>query len=122
MKTPLISVIIPTLNIESYISATIESVLAQSYDNLEVIIVDGGSKDKTLDLLNKYKKNDSRLKIISAPGKPLCASRNIGLSESKGKYIKFFDGDDILSPFAESMHFLVEIEKAPVFILPFHLN
>ena len=97
---PLVSIIIPTLNIGKYFGTTIKTCLAQTYSNIEIIIVDGGSTDETLEIAKEYEFTDPRVKVISAPGQCLCAARNTGVAEAKGEYIKFFDGDDMLLPYA----------------------
>ncbi len=91
----LVSVITPTYNSEKFISKTIESVLEQSYTNLELILIDDASTDNTREILDKYKKTDPRivtvfLKENSGSG----ISRNRGIEIAKGKYLAFVDSDD----------------------------
>lgn len=89
----LVSVIIPTYNREKIIIKSVQSVLNQTYSNLEVIVVDDGSTDNTQLELKKIK--DPRLKIIYQNNKGACAARNNGIKNSNGKYIAFNDSDDI---------------------------
>jgi glycosyltransferase involved in cell wall biosynthesis len=91
----LVSVIIPTYNSERYIVQTLDSVFFQSYKNLEVVVVDDGSTDKTLSLLSAV--TDPRLKVISQSNSGACVARNLGFKNSKGEFIQFLDADDILS-------------------------
>ncbi|MDQ0640911.1 glycosyltransferase involved in cell wall biosynthesis [Pedobacter sp. W3I1] len=94
--TPLVSICIPAYNTEKHISTALDSLFAQSYKNIEVIVVNDGSKDKTLDILNEYKWE--KLHIIDQDNKGQCAAANEAFKYAKGEYIKFFDADDILSP------------------------
>jgi glycosyltransferase involved in cell wall biosynthesis len=92
-KYPLVSVIIPTYNCAKYIETTINSVLNQNYDNLEIIVVDDGSTDNTKNIISSI--TDDRLiyyfiKNSGGPAKP----RNLGLMNCKGDYIAFLDSDD----------------------------
>lgn len=91
----LVSVIIPTYNASCYIIETIQSVLHQSYANLEVIVVNDGSTDNTIALLETI--NDSRLLIFNRSNHGVSASRNFGLQNASGDYVVFFDSDDLMS-------------------------
>ena len=91
----LISVIIPVYNGEKYLSECLESVLNQTYQNLEIIIVNDGSTDNTENIINKYKENDSRIKNYKFENqRGVAAARNFGIKSAKGKYISFIDSDD----------------------------
>lgn len=98
-KQPLVSVIMPSYNCEKFISDSIESVLNQSYENFELIIVDDISTDKTVSIIKKIKKQDKRIKlfILESKGGPAIA-RNKAIKEAKGKYIAFLDSDDLWKP------------------------
>ena len=99
MRLPLVSVVIPTFNSSAYISQSINSVLNQSYSLFEIIIVDGGSSDSTLDIIKFYQLNDSRFKLIfNNNDQGPAHARNVGISNSSGSYIAFLDADDIWSP------------------------
>jgi teichuronic acid biosynthesis glycosyltransferase TuaG len=95
-KFPLFSVIIPTYNSEKYLIETIESVLNQTYPNIEIIVIDDGSTDSTSEILRPYFK-DIQYYIIPHSGLP-AVPRNYGIAISKGKYIAFLDSDDIWLP------------------------
>lgn len=88
---PKVSVIIPSYNREEYISATIDSVLNQTYKDFEVIVVDDGSRDNTKKQLEKF---NSRIKVIYQRNSERAVSRNIGVSNSNSEYIAFLDSDD----------------------------
>jgi glycosyltransferase involved in cell wall biosynthesis len=92
----LISLIIPTKNRLKLLLQTLDNVFKQSYSNLEVIVVDDGSSDGTFEFLKKN--YDTRLLIIKNSGRGPGASRNAGIAVASGKYVKFFDSDDLMSP------------------------
>jgi len=93
---PLISVIIPVYNNESTIQETIESVLTQSFSDLELIVINDGSQDSTLKIVSSIL--DPRLKVFSYPNAGLAATRNRGISHASGEYISFIDADDLWTP------------------------
>ncbi|WMN12190.1 glycosyltransferase family A protein [Marivirga salinae] len=98
MKSPLVSIVIPTFNRGSIIRKTLDSVLSQTYENWECIIVDDGSKDSTFEVVKTYLRKDSRFKFLkrsrTPKGAPTC--RNIGIENANGDYLIFLDSDDIL--------------------------
>lgn len=96
MSTPFFSIIIPVYNVESYISECLDSVLNQTYKNYEVIIVNDGSTDNTLEVCNSYRSIDERIIVLDGLNSGAAYARNKGLDYSKGKYIFFIDGDDHL--------------------------
>lgn len=98
-------------NISEYLSMCLESVLAQNIDSFEVIAVDDGSTDDTLEIAKKYKKKYSNLKVLHQDNKGAGAARNLGISEAKGKYIAFMDGDD-LYPNNDVLKKLVNLAEA----------
>lgn len=101
MNRPLISVIIPTYNRSALIGETLDSVLAQTYENWECIVVDDGSTDTTDELMEEYIAKDSRLRYYNRPAnkpKGANACRNYGLELAKGDYINWFDSDDLMQP------------------------
>lgn len=93
---PLVSIIVPVYNAEKYIKLTLASLLAQTYKNLEIICVNDGSKDHSLDILNKMASADNRIKIISQINGGPAKARNSGLNVAQGKYISFVDSDDFV--------------------------
>ena len=95
----LVSVIIPAYNCADLIGDTIESVLNQTYKNLEIIIVDDCSTDNTINVIRRYCKMDSRIKLIcQEENSGVCAARNKAIDNAKGKYIAFIDADDLWMP------------------------
>ncbi len=96
---PLVSVLMTTYNREAYISKAIESVLASSYSNFELIVVDDASTDSTVAVANEYIRNDNRIKVYVNPiNMGDYQNRNIAAGYAKGKYLKYVDSDDIIYP------------------------
>ena len=91
-----ISIIIPTYNVEEYISRTIESCISQDYNNMEILIIDDGSTDNTQSIINNYKKRDERIKVIIQKNSGVSVARNKGIENASGEWILFLDGDDWL--------------------------
>lgn len=89
-----ISIIIPCYNVEKYIKQCLDSVINQTYTNLEIICVNDGSTDDTLAILKEYEKKDSRIILINQINRGLSDTRNVGMSIASGKYLVFIDGDD----------------------------
>ena len=90
----LISVIVPIYNVEKYLNKCIESIINQSYSNLEIILVDDGSKDNASIMCDSYLLKDNRIKVIHKENGGLSDARNVGIEKAKGKYIIFIDSDD----------------------------
>ncbi len=95
-EKPLISVIVPVYNAEKYLKQCVESILNQTYQNIELILIDDGSTDNSLDICNRYKKADNRVKVITQKNAGAAAARNAGLAVCKGDYLGFVDSDDYI--------------------------
>lgn len=95
---PLVSVIVPIYGIERYIGLCIESILNQTYTNLEIILVDDGSPDRCGEICDLYARKDSRIRVIHKPNGGLVSARKAGLLASHGAYIGYVDGDDWIGP------------------------
>lgn len=93
----LVSIIIPVYNLEEYIEECIESVVNQSYDNIEIILVNDGSTDDSLFKCQEYAQNDSRIIIIDQPNKGVVSARCAGINCAQGEFVLFVDGDDYIS-------------------------
>jgi glycosyltransferase involved in cell wall biosynthesis len=94
-----ISVIIPCYNVEKYIGECIDSVLKQTHQHLEIICINDGSTDKTLDVLNRYQSGAAdKIKVVSFENQGAPASRNAGFKRSTGEFIQFLDADDVIDP------------------------
>lgn len=97
----LISIVSPNFNKGNYIGDMIQSVIQQSYYNWELLIIDDGSSDDSIEIINAYKESDSRIKVFHRERQPKGGSvcRNIGLDNARGDYVIFLDSDDLLAPF-----------------------
>jgi glycosyltransferase involved in cell wall biosynthesis len=91
-----VSVIVPLYGVEKYIAATVQSVLAQTYENFELILVDDGSPDRSVEICRRIK--DPRIKILRQENQGPAAARNLGIRHAKGDYIALLDGDDLWHP------------------------
>lgn len=98
MKKETISVVVPIHNVECYLEQCIESIQKQTYDNIEIILVDDGSEDASGKICDKYAQDDSRIKVIHQKNGGLTVARRNGVNLAKGKYIGFVDGDDWIEP------------------------
>lgn len=105
----LISVIIPCFNVEKYIDRCMESVLNQTYQNLEIILVDDGSTDRTGEICDHYSKIDTRIKVIHKKNGGVSTARNIGLDICSGDFIFFVDSDDWIS--FNAIQYLYDLRK-----------
>ena len=95
---PLVSVIIPVFNVEKYLRECLDSLIKQTLKDIEIICVDDGSIDSSLDILNEYKAKDGRIIVLTQENKNAGVARNTGLSIAKGEYLSFLDSDDIFEP------------------------
>ena len=98
MNMKKVTIIIPCYNAEKYVNYCIESALNQSYPNIEIIIVNDGSPDNSLNIITQFN-NRGRVKIINQSNKGAATARNTGLSYATGDYIQFLDADDVLDPY-----------------------
>lgn len=98
MTSPKITVIIPVYNVEKYLSKCVDSVIEQTYKNLEIILVDDGSPDKSPAICDAYAKKDRRIKVIHKENGGLSSARNAGLDTASGDYVGFVDSDDWIEP------------------------
>ena len=90
----LISIVLPIYNVENYIEKCMESVLNQTYKNIEIILVDGGSPDNCPIICDQYVKEDNRVKVVHKENGGLSDARNAGIKVANGDYITFIDSDD----------------------------
>ena len=92
----MISVIVPVYNVEEYLEECLESIQKQTYSDIEVILVNDGSTDRSKEICERYCEKDSRFKLVNQENKGLSGARNRGMLESKGEFISFVDSDDVL--------------------------
>ena len=95
---PLISVIVPIYKVEPYLHRCVDSLLAQSYQNIEVLLVDDGSPDQCPRICDAYAERDARVRVIHKPNGGLSDARNAGMDAARGEYLAFVDGDDYVDP------------------------
>lgn len=95
---PKISVVIPVYNVENYLHRCVDSVLNQTFQDLEIILVNDGSQDKSSEICDEYANKDKRIKVIHKKNARVSAARNDGIKMAKGKYISFIDSDDWIEP------------------------
>ena len=107
MVNPLISILIPAYNVEKYIVECLDSVVNQSYRNLQIVIVDDGSTDGTGEICDKYAESDSRIEVYHIQNGGVANARNVLLSKIKGDFFLFVDSDDFLN--TNMLSYLVEI-------------
>lgn len=93
-KYPLISVIVPVYNVEKYIRRCVDSIIGQTYKNLEILLVDDGSNDLSTEICDEYAEIDMRVRVFHKKNGGLSSARNLGLENAKGEYVGFVDSDD----------------------------
>ncbi|WP_072594054.1 glycosyltransferase family 2 protein [Campylobacter concisus] len=98
-KNPVVSVVMSVYNAEKYLDAAIRSILEQTYNNFEFIIINDGSNDRSLEIIKKYKNEDDRIVLVSRENRGLISSLNEGIAKARGEYIVRMDADDISLPF-----------------------
>lgn len=119
---PIISVIVPVYNVENKIRRCIESVLAQTYSDYELILVDDGSFDGSGEICDAYAKKDSRIKVIHQQNKGASAARNRGMNDAMGQYIGFVDSDDyVAKDYLQVLHDMISQSESDIAICGFYL-
>lgn len=114
-KSILVSIIIPVYNASQYLRACLETIENQTLKNIEVICVNDGSEDTSLEILKEFAQKDSRFKIIDKENTGAGDSRNIGLKEAKGEYVLFLDADDKFDPeLCDKAYFRAKTDKADI--------
>ncbi|MGR5234541.1 glycosyltransferase family 2 protein [Vibrio rotiferianus] len=108
-KEALVSVIIPMYNVEKYIESCVRSVLEQTYVNIELILIDDGSPDKSGEIAECLALNDKRIQVIRKQNEGVSRARNIGIENSNGEYLVFVDSDDYLEP--EYISYMMNLAK-----------
>lgn len=118
---PKVSIILPVYNVENYIAKSIQSVLNQTYENFELLVIDDGSPDKSMEVTQQFE--DARIKIFRKENGGLSDARNYGLERAQGEYIYFMDSDDWIEPdlLAVSMEAIIKFESDFI-IFGYHLD
>ena len=107
-----ISVIVPVYNVETYLRSCVDSILASTYTDFELILIDDGSTDSTGAMCDEYASHDSRVHVIHQDKKGVSIARNSGIEQSSGEYVSFVDADDVVSP-SMLQQLLDALEKRP---------
>lgn len=107
MKIPKISIIIPVFNVEEYLNECIDSVIRQTLDDIEIIIINDGSTDESIKIIEEYKDKLKNVKIIDKKNEGLSITRNLGIDKSSGEYLMFLDSDD----YWEGTNILSDLQK-----------
>lgn len=113
----LVTIVVPIYNVEKYIDRCINSILNQTYKNLEIILVDDGSPDNCGKMCDEYAQKDSRIKVVHKENGGLSDARNAGIDIAKGKYISFIDSDDYIEPeYVEILYKTISEDKSDMAI------
>ena len=111
----LVTVIVPVYNVDCYLDKCISSIVQQTYKNLEIIVVDDGSTDKSPEICDRWSQRDRRIHVMHKVNGGLSDARNAGLAVSTGEYISFVDSDDWIKPkFIETLMISLQAEKADI--------
>ena len=120
---PSVSVIIPVYNIEKHLEKCLDSVIGQTLKDIEIIVVNDGSTDNSLDIITQYARKDSRIVIVDKPNEGLAYARKSGIEAAHGKYVQHLDGDDFLEPDACELLFKrAEETDADIVIMRFLID
>lgn len=117
-----VSIIVPVYNMEKRLKRCLDSIVGQTYSNIEIILINDGSKDNSLKILKSYEKKDNRIKLIDQPNQGISVSRNNGLKISSGDYICFADSDDYIEKnMIEKLVECIEEEKADIAVCNYYI-
>lgn len=123
MRKTEISVIMPVYNVEKYLSKAIESILNQRFKNFELIIINDGSTDNSIKIIEKYAQKDSRITIINKKNEGVSSARNLGIEKAAGKYLFFCDSDDYVEEhMLEKLYTKINDKKAEIVISGFFMQ
>ncbi len=116
----LVSVIVPIYKVEEYLRECVDSIINQTYKNLEIILVDDGSPDNCGEICEEYARNDSRVTVYHKENGGLSDARNYGMARSHGEYITFVDSDDVIKEnFVEALMELIHKYNADIAVSPY---
>lgn len=102
-EQPLVSIIVPIYNAQDHIARCVESIRRQTYKNIEILLLNDGSQDVSLQVCEMYARVEHRIVLIDKANSGVAATRNLGLRQAKGKYLQFVDADDTIQPYATEM-------------------
>ena len=122
MNQPLVSIILPVYNAQSHLARCVGSICAQTYRNIEIIILNDGSKDQSLPVCEEFRQKDPRILLVDKANSGVSDTRNLGLKLASGKYVEFVDSDDYLDPdFTERLGAAAEENEADFVIAPYKM-
>ena len=122
MSKPLVSIILPVYNAQNHIARCLESICAQSWQNIEVIVLNDGSKDQSLPVCEAFRAKDERIVLVDKANSGVSDTRNLGLKLASGKYVQFVDSDDYIDPdFTEHLVTAAEQNNADLVIAPYKM-
>ena len=122
MDQPLVSIILPVYNAQNHLARCIGSILNQTYKNIELIILNDGSKDHSLPVCEEFRARDSRIVLVDKENSGVSDTRNLGLKLASGKYVQFVDSDDYIDPdFTEHLGTAAEQNNADLVIAPYKM-
>lgn len=122
MNQPLVSIILPVYNAQNHLARCVGSICAQTYRNIEIIILNDGSKDQSLPVCEEFRQKDSRILLVDKANSGVSDTRNLGLKLASGKYVEFVDSDDYLDPdFTQRLVAAAEENEADFVIAPYKM-
>ena len=122
MEMPLVSIILPVYNAQSHLNRCLGSICAQQYEDLEIIVINDGSKDQSLPVCEEFRKKDSRILLVDKANSGVSDTRNLGLKLASGKYVQFVDSDDYIDPdFTQHLVEAAEAHHADLVIAPYKM-
>ena len=121
MMNPLLSIVTPVYNVESFLDRSVQSILSQSYRDIELILIDDGSTDGSSSLCDELAKKDIRVKVIHKENGGVSTARNVGLEIASGEYLTFVDPDDFLAPdtYLANMEYLISHKDVDILQYPY---
>ena len=120
MNNPLVSIIVPVYNVQNSVARCLESICAQTWKDIEVILVNDGSRDESFSICEQFREKDPRIVLVDKSNSGVSETRNCGMSLARGKYVQFVDSDDYLDPdFTERLVTAAEANNADLVIAPY---
>ncbi|PUA82740.1 glycosyltransferase family 2 protein [Nocardioides currus] len=113
---PLVSVVVPAYGVEDYLPACLDSLLAQTWQNWEAVVVDDGSPDRSGEIASSYAARDPRIRVVTVPNGGLGSARNVGAAHATGEFLGFLDSDDVLPPLALTVLVRTLVESGSDFV------
>ena len=121
-EQPLVSIIVPVYNAKNHIARCIESIRAQTWRNIQIIVLNDGSRDVSLPVCEMFRKVDSRILLVDKANSGVSDTRNLGLKLARGEYIQFVDSDDYIDPdYTQNLVQAAEAHQADLVIAPYKM-